>query len=233
MAKQANQKIANFLDSIDIENTLPEDQYELFNKMTEEFDNYLTTEQERLTALNEDNSDEGQETYKKAIEEFYAECEKRWENYSKGMHELEYDFILIEEEVQFIRKHIIEDMRFSHENIFMAQRLYETWLKTLSVKPKPKGTNFAITVRASVMLFSLLENVYIKGIGTADYLILLGLLQRCGNISKIYDKIETTAKSLAEKINNIQAGLDEETKEEIEAAFEQAEAENSESKVLN
>ena len=140
----------------------------------------------------------------------YGDAQILWKEYSLSLRDAKYNLHLNRPQWKFLTNLILSKLEYDVNTIFFAIELTDM----LGAMSKIKYTNdkdvvpFPVNATEITYIYHLISKHKIKGL-TADAYLFAQLLRRIGNISKVFNYYDTTAKSLAAEVQDWVASFEE------------------------
>lgn len=142
--------------------------------------------------------------------QIYSEAQNIWKNYQNALREAKYNFHLNRPQWKFLTNLILQKIEYDVNTVFFAIELTDMLGSMKDVKYTDDKTLIAFPVNATEItyIYHLIQKHKIKGLTNEAYLF-AQILRRIGNISKIINYYDATAKNLATDIQNWVASFEE------------------------
>jgi hypothetical protein len=133
----------------------------------------------------------------------YAESQQIWKEYQSCLRDAKYNFHLNRTQWNFLTNLILQKIEYDVNTVFFAIELTDMLGNMKKVKYTDDKTLIAFPVNATEItyIYHLIQKHKIKGL-TKDAYTFAQILRRIGNISKIINYYDTTAKNLATEIQD-------------------------------
>ena len=149
-------------------------------------------------------------------DELYLKAQEAWNRYASLLREVVYTFYLNKKQFAFLTSLLKEKLEYDVNTIFLAIELTNmlgTWIKSekKSIKDELKG--FQSDATEITYIYHLIAKHKVKGLGGDSY-IFAEILRKIGEISKVINYYDTSAKNLSADIQTWVAGFEpQETQE--------------------
>lgn len=140
----------------------------------------------------------------------YGEAQNLWRDYSVSLRDAKYNFHLNRSQWKFLTNLILSKLEYDTNTVFFAIELTDMLGSMKSVKYANDNDLIAFPVNATEItyIYHLISKHTVKGL-TADAYTFAQILRRIGNISKVFNYYDATAKSLATEIQDWVASFEE------------------------
>lgn len=196
-----------------------EKEYEILEGETEiKLDNKI----KEIESYIEDNDGKGKKESEK--DELYKNAKDIWNEYAGVLREAKYSLFLNRKQYKFLSELITKKMEYDVNTVFFALELKELLDRmseeTSQFKSDKDLIGFKVDATEITYIYHLISKHKVKGL-TKDSYLFAQVLMRIGDMSKILNYYDTSAKNLSKEIQDWAAKFDEKVKvEKVEAEEE-------------
>jgi hypothetical protein len=143
-------------------------------------------------------------------DELYKDAQNTWKSYAAYLRDVRYNFYLNRSQWKFLTDLIISKLEYDVNTVFFAIELTELLGNMKNVKYTNDTDLVAFPVNATEItyIYHLISPYKIKGL-CKDAYTFSQVLRRIGDISKIFNYYDTSAKNLSTEIQNWVTAFDE------------------------
>ncbi len=140
----------------------------------------------------------------------YGEAQALWRDYSIDLKNAKYNFHLNRAQHKFLTNLLLTKLDYDTNTVFFAIELTDMLgnMKTAKYSNDKDVIAFPVNATEITYIYHLISKHTIKGL-TADAYIFAQILRRIGNISKVLNYYDATAKSLATEIQDWVASFED------------------------
>lgn len=149
----------------------------------------------------------------------YGKAQELWREYSTSLRDAKYNFHLNRPQWKFLTDLILSKLEYDTNTVFFAIELTDMLGSMKDIKYSNDKDIVAFPVNATEItyIYHLISKHKVKGLGKDTYTF-AQILRRIGNISKIINYYDATAKSLATEIQDWVASFEDGVTREGEVA---------------
>lgn len=142
--------------------------------------------------------------------QIYATSQQIWKEYQSSLRDAKYNFHLNRPQWNFLTNLLLQKIEYDVNTVFFAIELTDMLGSMKKVKYTDDKTLIAFPVNATEItyIYHLIQKHKVKGL-TNDAYTFAQILRRIGNISKIINYYDATAKNLATEIQDWVATFEE------------------------
>lgn len=143
-------------------------------------------------------------------DELYKNAQNIWKNYASYLRDVKYNFFLNRTQWKFLTDLIISKLEYDVNTVFFAIELTDLLGNMKNVKYTNDNELIAFPVNATEItyIYHLIAPYKVKGL-TKDAYTFANVLRRIGDISKIFNYYDTSAKNLSTEIQNWVTAFDD------------------------
>lgn len=152
----------------------------------------------------------GKDKLQEEKDAIYGQAQVLWRDYSVALRDAKYNFHMNRPQWKFLTNLILSKLEYDVNTVFFAIEL----TNMLGAMKDVKYTNdkdiisFPVNATEITYIYHLISTHKVKGLGNDAYMF-AQILRRIGNISKVFNYYDTTAKSLATEIQDWVASFEE------------------------
>ncbi len=146
----------------------------------------------------------------------YGQAQGLWKEYSVALRDAKYNFHLNREQWKFLTNLILQKLDYDVNSVFFAIELTDMLGSMSKVKYSNDTDLIAFPVNATEItyIYHLISKHTVKGL-TKDAYVFAQILRRIGNISKVFNYYDATAKSLATEVQDWVASFEDGVTREV------------------
>lgn len=143
-------------------------------------------------------------------DELYKNSQMIWQELAEVMRDTKYNFYLNRNQYNFLTDLILKNMEYDVNTVFFAIELTDTLGNMKDMKFTGNDDLVAVPVNATEItyIYHLISTHKVKGLTKKAYLF-AQVLRRIGDISKVFNYYDTTAKNLSTEIQTWVASFEE------------------------
>jgi len=169
--------------------------------LTNEVESILDGRISAINSLMDNNTGKGKSPDEK--DALYATGQSLWKDYSLSLRDAKYNLHLNRPQWKFLTNLILSKLEYDVNTVFFAIELTDMLGSMSKIKYTDDKTLVAFPVNATEItyVYHIISKHKIKGL-TNDAYLFAQILRRIGNISKVFNYYDTTAKSLAADVQD-------------------------------
>jgi hypothetical protein len=173
---------------------LDKDKIELLNSFEKQVNEFIQANKDKA------NSEE------EIKDKLYEDVKAIWNSYQDTLRDTLYNFNLTKHEFKLLKKIIFRELEYTEDNIFIALRVKNNFFDAVS-EPNNSGlTTYNIKIDDIIFVHHLIKEYKVKGL-TEDSYNFASLIEKIGEISKLFNMFNATSKELSTQVQNWTAGL--------------------------
>lgn len=161
-----------------------------------------------------DNNGKGKTDEEK--DELYKNSQILWKELASVLRDTKYNFHMNRKQYQFLTDLLLKNLEYDVNTVFFAIELTDTlsYMRDMKFSNDTDLTPVGVNATEITYIYHLISNHKVKGLGRSAYLF-SQILRRIGDISKVFNYYDTTAKNLATEIQDWVASWEEGVTREV------------------